>query len=144
MSPFEIIFISFLVGIILLFIVCLISLFHIEWKYKKFYFTTEEGKRLYKLLNERDIIENTYTFWNNRLTALESLIDKSCYYPDDSINLDKVTNMRKEYLEVTLYLEELLMSHVLCDSKIKELVASLPKKYKHILEYNWKAIKYES
>lgn len=114
--------------------------FVLDHRYKKFYQNTEEGHLLYKLLVQKSTIEIRYDFWSAKMTSLESMIDRRTYYPQDALNGIELTELRKEYSDITVYLEKLLIAFGAIENQINTLVASLPKKYKDILNYNYRCV----
>ena len=139
MNPFEILLIIFCCLFLLTIVSLLVGIFVLDHRYKKFYQNTEEGHLLYKLLEQKSEIQHNYDLWSARISSLEAMIDKrSNYYPQDALNDIELVELRKEYSNIIIYLEKLLVAFGNIENLINTLVASLPKKYKDILDYNYR------
>ena len=107
-------------------------------RYKKFYETTEEGRKLYLALYTKDRLGSKHDWLVNRMSELRDKIDVvETYFPEESREKASVHEMKTRYKE---YSDELYRTkEAMADwsERIDEMVAALPKKYNGILEYNW-------
>ena len=122
--------------------ICFSSEGVLSHRYKKFYETTEEGKKLYCALYTKDRLGSKHDWLMNQMCELRDTIDEfESYFPDECY--EKVFLMKIRYKG---YSEELYSTKkAMADwgDRIDEMVAALPKKYKGILEYNWENAKVE-
>lgn len=103
----EIIVASLLAGgFVGVLIYCFISIKIIEYRYKKFYETTEEGKKLYCALYTLDRLGSKHDWLINRMQDLRDEIDKINYYfPDECREKSFLVDMKNEYKERSKELE---------------------------------------
>lgn len=111
-------------------------------RYKKFYETTEEGKKLYCALYTKDRLGSKHDWLVNQMRELRDRIDEfESYFPDERDERAFLHGMKVQYRE---YSEELAHTKEAMENwqkRIDEMVAALPKKYKGILKYNWELAK---
>ena len=144
MSVFEICIVVLLVLFALVVIVCVAGSYIITWRYKRFYETTKEGKKLYCALYTLDRLGSKHDFIKNRMQTLRDKINEyTTYMPDESENREILRELKLQYH----YNDEELKwtKEAMADwrKRIDKMVAALPKKYKGILEYNWENAKVE-
>lgn len=124
--------------------ICFSSEGVLSHRYKKFYETTEAGRKLYYALYTKDRLGSKHDWFVNRMSELRDKIDEyEHYFPDERYEKDVIHGMKVQYKE---YSDELYRTkEAMADwgKRIDEMVAELPKKYKGILEYNWENAKVE-
>ena len=144
MNVFEICIIVLMVLFVLVVIICVAGSYIITWRYKKFYETTEEGKKLYCALYTKDRLGSRHDWLVNRMSELRDKIDVlETYFPEESREKASVHGMKTRYKE---YSDELYRTKEMIkdwSERIDKMVAALPKKYNGILEYNWEDAKVE-
>lgn len=144
MNVFEICIIFLLVLFALVVIVCVAGSYIITWRYKKFYKTTKEGKKLYCALYTKDRLGSKHDWLVNQMAELRNKIDEfEFYFPDKCNEKAFLNGMKIQYKE---YSDELYRTkEAMADwgKRIEKMVAALPKKYRGILEYNWENAKVE-
>jgi len=142
MNCFEIIVLVLMAILILVIIVCALSAQFLSLRYKRFYETTEEGKKLYCALYTKDRLGSKHDWLVNQMTELRDKINEfEFYFPDECAEKAFLHGMKVQYKE---YSEELAHTKEAMEDwgkRIDEMVAALPKKYKGILEYNWESAK---
>nr|DAQ94103.1 MAG TPA: hypothetical protein [Caudoviricetes sp.] len=113
-------------------------------RYKKFYETTEEGKKLYialytidRLDSKQDRIENQMSELRDRINEFES------YFPEECKEKAVVCGMKVQYREYSEEIDRTKKKIIGLEKHVNEMVVALPKKYKGILEYNWANAKVE-
>ena len=125
-------------------IICVAGSYIITWRYKRFYETTEEGKKLYCALYTKDRLGSRHDWLVNRMSELRDKIDEfETYFPEESREKASVHGMKTRYKE---YSDELYRTKEMIkdwSERIDKMVAALPKKYDEILEYNWANAKVE-
>lgn len=129
---------------VLMVLACVVDFYILTWRYKKFYETTEEGKKLYGALYTRDRLGSKHDWLVNRMSELrDKIYVYEHYFPDERYENDVIHGMKVQYKE---YSDELYRTkEAMADwgKRIDEMVAALPKKYNGILEYNWENAKVE-
>lgn len=144
MNVFEICIIVLMVLFALVVIICVAGSYIITWRYKRFYETTEEGKKLYCALYTKDRLGSRHDWLVNRMSELRDKIDEfETYFPEESREKASVHGMKTRYKE---YSDELYRTKEMIkdwSERIDKMVAALPKKYNGILEYNWANAKVE-
>lgn len=144
MNVFEICIIVLMVLFALVVIICVAGSYIITWRYKRFYETTEEGKKLYCALYTKDRLGSRHDWLVNRMSELRDKIDVlETYFPEESREKASVHEMKARYKE---YSDELYRTKEAMkdwSERIDKIVAALPKKYNGILEYNWSNAKVE-
>ena len=138
----EIILLIACCGVLGAVVVCLIGEEVLARRYKKFYETTEEGKKLYHALYTKDRLGSRHDWLVNQLQELRDKIDEfDSYFPDECY--DKIFLMKIRYKGYSEELTNIKKAMEDCGNRINEMVAALPKKYRGILEYNWANAKVE-
>ena len=144
MNVFEICIIILMVLFALVVIICVEGSYIITWRYKKFYETTEEGKKLYCALYTKDRLGSKHDWLVNQMRELRDKIDEfEAYFPEESREKASVHEIKTRYKE---YSDELYRTKEAMkdwSERIDKTVAALPKKYDEILEYNWEDAKVE-
>ena len=124
--------------------ICLVGIFILNWRYKKFYENTEEGRKLYCALYTKDRLGSKHDWLVNRMSELRDKIDEfETYFPEKSREKASIHGMKTQYKE---YSDELYRTKGMIkdwSERIDKIVAALPKKYRDILEYNWEDAKVE-
>lgn len=124
--------------------ICFSGIGVLSHRYKKFYETTEEGRKLYCALYTLDRLGSKHDWLVNQMTELRDEIDKITYYfPDECKEKSFLVDMKNEYKEHSEELGRVKDERTFLSGKINKMVAALPKKYKGILEYNWELAKVE-
>ena len=144
MDWFEICIIVLCVVVVLMYLVCAVGFCVLARRYKKFYETTEEGKKLYCALYTKDRLGSKHDWLVNQMGELRDKIDEfEFYFPEESSEKAFLNGMKVRYKE---YSDELYRTkEAMADwsERINRMVAALPKKYNEILEYNWANAKVE-
>ena len=144
MDWFEICIIVLCVVVVLMCLVCTVSFCILTRRYKKFYETTEEGRKLYCALYTKDRLGSKHNWLVNRMSELRDKVNEyEHYFPDEHYEKDVMRGMKARYKE---YSDELYRTkEAMADwsERIDEMVAALPKKYSDILGYNWTNAKVE-
>ena len=132
------------IGLVIFTVCCLVGMEILSCRYKKFYETTEEGRKLYCALYTKDRLGSKHDWLVNRMSELRDKIDEfETYFPEESHEKASIHGMKARYKE---YSDELYRTkEAMADwsERIDEMVAALPKKYNGILEYNWANAKVE-
>lgn len=127
---------------VLINLACIVGFCVTTWRYKKFYETTEEGRKLYCAQYELDRLGNKHDFIKNRMSELRDKINEyTTYMPDENENREILRELKIQYHYNN---EELKWTkEAMADRRklIDEVVAELPKKYSDILEYDWTNVK---
>lgn len=122
----------------------LVGIFILNWRYKKFYENTEEGRKLYCALYTKDRLGSKHDWLVNRMSELRDKIDEfETYFPEESCEKASMHGMKVRYKE---YSDELYRTKETMkdwSERIDKMIAALPKKYSDILEYNWANAKVE-
>ena len=144
MDWFEICIVVLIFVYILMISICVGGVLILNRRYKKFYETTEEGRKLYGALYTKDRLGSKYDWPVNRLSELRAKIDEfETYFPEETHQKTSIHGMKaryKEYSDELYYTKEEMADW---NERIDEMVAALPKKYNEILEYNWANAKVE-
>ena len=144
MDWFEICIIVLCAVVVLMYLACTVSFCILTRRYKKFYETTEEGRKLYCALYTKDRLGSKHDWLVNRMSELRDKINEyEHYFSDEYYEKDVMRGMKARYKE---YSDELYRTkEAMTDwgKRIDEMVAALPKKYSDILEYNWTNAKVE-
>lgn len=142
MEWFEICIVVLIAVYVLMVLACVVDFYILTWSYKKFYETTEEGRKLYCALYTLDRLRSKHEWLVNRMQDLRDEIDKiTRYFPDECKEKLSLVDMKNEYKERTHELGRVQDEETYLSEKINKIVAALPKKYRDILEYNWKNAK---
>lgn len=140
----AVIFGLFAIGLVIFTICCLVGMEMLPRRYKKFYETTEEGRKLYYALYTKDRLGSKHDWLVNRMSELRDKIDEfETYFPEESHEKASIHGMKARYKEYSdeLYRTKEEMKN--WSERIDKMVAALPKKYRGILEYNWANAKVE-
>ena len=144
MDWFEICIIVLIATVVLMYLVYAVGFCITTWRYKKFYETTEEGRKLYYALYTKDRLGSKHDWLVNRMDELRDKIDLfETYFPEESREKASIHGMKARYKE---YSDELYRTKEAMEDwseRIDKMVAALPKKYNGILEYNWANAKVE-
>lgn len=144
MHWFEICIVVLVSIYVLMVLACVVDFYIVAWRYKKFYETTEEGRKLYCALYTKDRLGSKHDWLVNQMSELRDKIDEfESYFPDE---YDEKMILRRMKIQYKGYSDELYRTReAMADwgKRINEIVAALPKKYKGILEYDWKNAKVE-
>lgn len=142
MNCFEIIVLVLMAILVLVIIVCALSAQFLSLRYKRFYETTEEGKKLYCALYTKDRLGSKHDWLVNQMTELRDKIDEFEYYfPEESAEKAFLHGMKIQYKECSEELDRTKEAMSDWRKQIDEMVVKLSKKYKGILEYNWESAK---
>ena len=144
MNWFEICIVVLCAVIVLICLICPVGFYMLARRYKKFYETTEEGRKLYCALYTKARLGSRHDWLINRMSELRDKIDVlETYFPEESREKASVHGMKIQYKE---YSDELYRTKEMIkdwSERIDKIVAALPKKYRGILEYNWEDAKVE-
>ena len=112
--------------------------------YKKFYETTEDGKKLYCTRYMLDTLKlKRCGFIKNQIQLKDKIDEYTAYMPDDNENGKILRELKIQYKCNIEELKRINQRIEDSEKQIKKMVADLPKRYKGILEYNWKIAKVE-
>ena len=132
------------IGLVIFTVCCLVGMEILSCRYKKFYETTEEGRKLYCALYTKDRLGSKHDWLVNRMSKLRDKIGElETYFPEESREKASIHGMKTRYKE---YSDELYRTKEAMkdwSERIDKMVAALPKKYRGILEYNWEDAKVE-
>ena len=138
MNVFEICIIILMVLFALVVIICVAGFCVLTRRYKKFYETTEEGKKLYCALYTKDRLGSKHDWLVNQIRELrDKIYEFEHYFPDECNEKASIHEMKARYKE---YSDELYRTKEAMkdwSERIDKMVTALPKKYSDILEYNW-------
>lgn len=144
MNVFEICIIVLMVLFALVVIICVAGSYIITWRYKKFYETTEEGKKLYYAQYVLDRLKlKKCGFIKNQMQLKEKIDEYTTYMPDDNENREILKELKLQYNLNVEKLKQVKQEIEDSEKQIEKIVADLPKKYEGILEYNWENAKVE-
>lgn len=144
MDWFGICIVVLCVVVISLYLICAVGFYILTRRYKKFYETTKEGRKLYCALYTKDRLGGRHDWLVNRMNELRDKIDEfETYFPEESREKASIHGMKvryKEYSDELYHTKEAMKDW---GERINKMVAALPKKYSDILEYNWMNAKVE-
>ena len=144
MDWFEICIIVLCAVVVLICLICPVGFYMLTRRYKKFYETTEEGRKLYCALYAKDRLGSKHDWLINQIRELRDKIDEfEHYFPDECNEKASIHEMKARYKE---YSDELYRTKEAMkdwSERIDKMVAALPKRYNGILEYNWANAKVE-
>lgn len=144
MDWFEICIIVLITTVVLMYLVYAVGFCILTRRYKKFYETTEEGRKLYCALYTKDRLGSKHDWLINRMSELRDKINEyEHYFPDEYYEKDVIRGMKARYKEYSDELYRTKEAMADWEKLIDEIVAALPKKYSDILEYNWANAKVE-
>nr|DAG57926.1 MAG TPA: reticulocyte binding/rhoptry protein [Caudoviricetes sp.] len=145
MHWFDVCIVVLIAIFVLMVLACVVDFYILTWRYKKFYETTEEGRKLYSALYTKDRLGSKHDRLVNRMSELRDKIDEYEYYfPDERNEKDFIREMKVQYKEYSAGLYRTKEAMKNWSERIDEMVAALPKKYSDILEYNWANAKVEA
>ena len=140
----AVIFGLFAIGLVIFTVCCLVGMGMLSRRYKKFYETTEEGRKLYCALYTKDRLGSKHDWLVNRMSELRDKIDEfETYFPEESHEKASIHEMKARYKEYSDELYRTKEEMKDWSERIDKMVAALPKKYRGILEYNWVNAKVE-
>lgn len=133
---------------IIIFVACCMTLFAfaccfssegvLSHRYKKFYETTEEGRKLYTALYTIDRLDSEQDRFENQMSELRDKINEfESYFPEECKEKSVLRGMKVQYREYSEELDRTKNKIISLEKRVNEMVAALPKKYRGILEYNW-------
>ena len=138
----EIIIVIMLGIVVLLALFCITLYLYLCNKNKYFYTETNQGRDLIKLLSEMDKIVDREQFLTTRNADLRKMIDeRRNYYVMNNAVAFELDSLRSDYMDIITEQEELKLQKDKCQKEIDTIIDGLPKKYKNILNYNWKQFK---
>ena len=144
MHWFDICIIVLIAILALMYLTCAVDFYMNVWRYKKFYETTEEGKKLYCALYTKDRLGSKHDWLINQIRELRDKIDEfEHYFPDECNEKDFIREMKNQYKRCSEDLARVNEEMADWSERIDKMVAALPKKYDEILEYNWANAKVE-
>ena len=144
MHWFDICIIVLIAILTLMYLACAVDFYMNVWRYKKFYETTEEGRKLYCALYTKDRLGSKHDWLVNQIRELRDKIDEfEHYFPDECSEKDFIREMKNQYKRCSEDLARVNEAMADWRKRIDEMVAALPKKYSGILEYNWENAKVE-
>ena len=144
MDWFEICIVVLCAVVVLMYLVCAVGFCVSARRYKRFYETTEEGRKLYHALYTKDRLGSKHDWLVNRMSELRDKIDEfETYFPEESHEKASIHGMKARYKEYSDELYHTKEAMADWSKRIDEMVAALPKKYNGILEYNWANAKVE-
>ena len=113
-------------------------------RYKKFYETTEEGRKLYYVQYELGRLKlKKCGFIKNQMQLKDKIDEYTTYMPDDNENREILKELKLQYNLNVEKLKQVKQEIEDSEKQIEKIVADLPKKYERILEYNWENAKVE-
>lgn len=144
MDWFEICIIVLITTVVLMCLVCAVGFCLRTRRYKKFYETTEEGKKLYYAQYVLDRLKlKKCGFIKNQMQLKEKIDEYTTYMPDDNENREILKELKLQYNLNVEKLKQIKQEIEDSEKQIDKMVADLPKKYEGILEYNWENAKVE-
>lgn len=144
MNVFEICIIVLMVLFALVVIICVAGSYIITWRYKKFYETTEEGKKLYYARYMLDLLKlRKCGFVRSQMRLKDKIDEHTTYMSDDNENREILRELKLQYSCDAEKLKKIKQRIEDSEKRIEKMVADLPKKYKGILKYNWENAKVE-
>jgi hypothetical protein len=144
MDQFEIGIIVLCIVVILMILACAVDSYITTRCYKKFYETTEDGKKLYYARYMLDLLKiKKCSFIRNQMQLKDKIDEYTAYMPDDNENGENLIKLKLQYKCNIEELKRINQKIEDLEKQIKKMVADLPKKYKGILDYNWEIAKVE-
>lgn len=144
MDWFEICIIVLITTVVLMYLVYAVGFCILTRRYKKFYETTEEGRKLYCVQYKLDRLGSKHDFIKNRMSELRDKINEySTYMPEENENREILRELKLQYHYNNEELKWTKEAMADLEKLIDKIVAELPKKYSDILEYNWTNAKVE-
>ena len=144
MNWFEICIIVLIFVCILMIPIGLVGFCMLTRRYKKFYETTEEGRKLYYAQYMLDRLKlKKCGFIKNQMQLKDKIDEYTTYMPDDNENREILKELKLQYNLNVEKLKQIKQEIEDSEKQIEKMVADLPKKYEGILEYNWANAKVE-
>lgn len=144
MDWFEICIIVLCIVVILMILACAVDSYITTRCYKKFYETTEDGKKLYHYRYMLDLLKlKRCDFVKNQIQLKDKIDEYIAYMPDDNENGEILRGLKLQYKCNIEELERINQRIKDSEKQIEKMIADLPKKYEGILEYNWRNAKVE-
>lgn len=144
MDWFEICIIVLCIVVILMILACAVDFYMITRRYKKFYETTEDGKKLYYSRYMLDLLKlKRCSFIKNQIQLKDKIDEYIAYMPNDNENREILRGLKLQYKYNIEELKRINQRIKDSEKQIEKMIADLPKKYKGILEYNWRNAKVE-
>lgn len=144
MDWFEICIIILCTVVILMILAYVVDFYITAWRYKKFYETTEDGKKLYYSRYMLDLLKlKRCGFIKNQIQLKDKINEYIAYMPNDSENREILRGLKLQYKYNIEELKRINQRIKDSEKQIEKMIADLPKKYKGILEYNWRNAKVE-
>lgn len=113
-------------------------------RYNKFYETTEEGRKLYCARYMLDLLKlRKCGFIKNQMQLRDKIDEYITYMPNDNENGEILRGLKLQYKYNVEELKRINQRIKDSEKQIEKMIADLPKKYKGILEYNWRNAKVE-
>lgn len=113
-------------------------------RYKKFYETTEEGKKLYYARYMLDLLKlRMCGFVRSQMRLKDKIDEHTTYMSDDNENREILRELKLQYSCDAAELKKIKQRIEDSEKRIEKMVVDLPKKYKGILKYNWENAKVE-
>lgn len=145
MDWFEICIIVLCIVVVLMYLVYAVGFCVRTRRYKKFYETTEEGKKLYYAQYVLDRLKlKKCGFIKNQMQLKDKIDEYMTYMPDDNENREILKELKLQYNLNVEKLKQVKQEIEDSEKQIEKIVADLPKKYEGILEYNWENAKVEA
>lgn len=124
--------------------ICFISETVLTHRYKKFYETTEDGKKLYYARYTLDLLKlKKCSFIKNQMELKDRIDEYITYMPDEGESREILRELKLQYGCNNEEFKRIKQKIEDWGKRIDEMVAALPKKYKGILEYGWRNAKVE-
>lgn len=144
MDWFEICIIVLITAYVLMILAYVVDFYITAWSYKKFYETTEDGKKLYCYRYMLDLLKlKRCDFVKNQIQLKDKIDEYIAYMPDDNENGEILRGLKLQYKYNIEELKRINQRIKDSEKQIEKMVADLPKKYEGILEYNWRNAKVE-
>ena len=144
MNWFEICIIILCTVVILMILAYVMDFYITAWSYKKFYETTEDGKKLYYSRYMLDLLKlKRCDFVKNQIQLKDKIDEYIAYMPDDNENREILRGLKLQYKCNIEELKRINQRIKDSEKQIEKMIADLPKKYEGILEYNWRNAKVE-
>lgn len=144
MHWFDVCIVVLIAVIVLMYLACAVGFCVLARRYKKFYETTGEGKKLYYARYVLDRLKlKKCGFIKNQMQLKEKIDEYTTYMPDDNENREILKELKLQYNLNVEKLKQIKQEIEDSEKQIEKMVADLPKKYEGILEYNWENAKVE-
>lgn len=141
MDQFEISIIVLFIVVILILLACAVNSYITTRCYKKFYETTEDGKKLYHYRYMLDLLKlKRCDFVKNQIQLKDKIDEYIAYMPE---NGEILRGLKLQYKCNIEELERINQRIKDSEKQIEKIIADLPKEYEGILEYNWRDAKVE-